>query len=205
MLLASVADIVGELGFDSMTDINEAVIMALDAAEPQLSAILNTEFDSGTFIDTFYVPQPPYRDGPAVRTDFRLRRGVLSSVTSVLTTTDPTAFGDPTSYTDVTSVVTTLLDKGVIRDWQTHYNRQFVQITYAAGFGVSLTDPTSYNLTQVPSWLQEAAKLKAKITLADSPVLSEANIKLDKKMLGLAVGTLLSRHIRYAPAALLPM
>ena len=63
----------------------------------------------------------------------------------------------------------------------------------------------TYDLTQVPNWLQEAAKLLALLHLADSPTLTEANVKLEKLMLSQQLKALLSDHIRYAPMALLPM
>ena len=67
-----------------MTDINFAITTALDAAESQLEGRLETEFDQGTFIDTFYVREPPYHDGPAFETQFKLRRGLIASLTSVV-------------------------------------------------------------------------------------------------------------------------
>ena len=201
MLLAPVNEIREQLGFDDMTDINSAVTMALSAAEPQLAAVLNTEFDRGVFTDTFYVREPPFRDGPAVETEFRLRRGLVKEVTSVLLCNDPDAFDDPTSTIDVTAKTTLHSSKGIVRDFKTHYMRQYVQITYDAGFDAD--DAGVYQ--NVPDWLKNAAKLQAMINMADSPVLSEAQIKLDTKMLSLEMTALLSRHLRYAPMSLLPL
>ncbi len=42
MLLASVNDILNDLGFDAMTDITASATLALDAAEAQLASVLNT-------------------------------------------------------------------------------------------------------------------------------------------------------------------
>jgi hypothetical protein len=208
MQLAMVSDIREKLGFDDMTDINFAISMAMDSVEPQLAATLNTEFDRGTFVDTFYVSAPRFRDGQAVETQFRLRRGLVQSVTSVLTCADVTAFGDSASVVDVSAVANLSADKGVIKDFKTHYARQYVQVTYVAGFdpdGCSGSPPTRYLLSQVPAWLQEATKLRTLLALADSPSLSEAAIKLDTEVLATQCNALLSRHIRYAPLSILPL
>ena len=204
MFLAPVAEIRSQLGFDDMTDINAAIAMALNAAEPQLAAVLNTEFDRGTFVDTFYVSRPPFRDGPAVETEFRLRRGLVVSITSVLLSSDPTVFGVPASVVDITAVANLEADKGVVKDFKTRFERQYVQITYVAGFAAAV-DPLSYDLTQVPAWLQNAAKLKTLMGLADSAVLAEAKITIDTKMLGQQLNSLLSRKLRYAPLSILPL
>ena len=92
----------------------------------------------------------------------------------------------------------------IARDWMTHYEGDYVRFDYEAGFEVG-AEPQSYDLTQVPGWLQEAAKLLALLHLADSPTLTEANVKLEKLMLSTKLKALLSEHIRYAPMALLPM
>ena len=44
--------------------------------------------------------------------------------------------------------------------------------------------PQSYLTSSVPDWLQQAATLNCLIGMADLPVLSEAQIKLDTKVLG---------------------
>lgn len=205
MLLALVSEIREQLGFDDMTDINFAVMMAMNSVEPQLAATLNTEFDRGTFVDTFYVRAPPFRDGQAVETQFRLRRGLVASLTSVLMNNDVTAFADPASTIDVTAVENLHPDKGIVKDFSTHYVRQYVRITYVAGFDPDPVDPTQYLLSEVPAWLQEAAKLRTLIAIADSAPLSEANIKLDTKALTQQLNALLSRHLRYAPLSIMPL
>jgi hypothetical protein len=205
MLLAAVSDIIAELGFDAMTDITVATTQALDAATDVLAALLNTEFDSSIQSDTFFVSDPPYRNGPAVQTEFRLNYGMVSAVASVLVSDTMQGLDDPSSCTDVTNNLIWDMDRGVGKDFLTPYRRQFVRINYTQGFPVSGTDPTSYDLTTVPGWLQSAAKTRAMLDMADSPALSEAAIKLDKRMMGLKLNSLLSRHLRYAPLALLPL
>jgi hypothetical protein len=206
MLLASIADIRDQLGFDDMTDVNSAITMSMDAAESMLASVLNTEFDRGTFVDTFYVREPPFRDGPAVETEFRLRRGLVQSLTSVLWCADNTAFGDPSSTTDVTAIAVLHPDKGVVKDFKTHYRQVYVQITYVAGFDPNANSPPDgYLLSEVPDWLQNACKLHTLIGLADAPVLSEASIKLDTKLLTAQLNALLTIRLRYAPCSLLPL
>jgi hypothetical protein len=223
LLLASVTDLLDDLGYTAMTDITYAVTDALLAASAELSAVLDTDFDAGTFIDTYYVQEPRYRSGPAAQVEFRLSHGLVTSLTQVLLSPDPTQFGNTTYTTDVTANVTVDNDRGVVKDFKTTstqnyvpagitnmafmsgYTRQFVQISYAAGLPVDANNAASYDLTQVPIWLNNAAKLAAKLYLADSPILSEASIKLDKQMLARQYDATLSRKKRYAPLSILPL
>ena len=205
MLLASVNDILNDLGFEAMTDITASATLALDAAEAQLASVLNSEFDQGTFTDTFFVSEPPYLDGPACETEFRLRRGFVSSLTSVRYAGPVQDLMDPSAYNDVTATAQLHPDKGIVKDYVTRFRRQFVQIVYVAGFPEDGTNPASYDLTKVPDWLQQAAKTAALLSLADSPSLSEAQIKLDKTVLGIRYSSLINRKLRYAPLSLLPL
>jgi hypothetical protein len=227
MLLASVTDILDALGFDAMTDITSAATMALDAAEAQLASTLDTDFTQGSYVDTFYVEEPPFRSGPAASTEFRLSHGLVSTLTSVIANGDPTAFGTSQTVTynngsgwpyafspgenlDVTAncspqFLGQFKERGVVRDFMTRYCRTWVQISYTSGFPADGTNPASYDLTQVPDWLQQAAKTCALINLSGSPALSEANVKLDVPTLKVQFRSLLTRRIRYAPMALLPL
>jgi hypothetical protein len=205
MYLASVAAIRQKLGFDDMTDINFAIDTALDAAESQLATRLETEFDQGAFVDTFYVRVPPYCDGPAFETQFKLRRGLITSLVSVKYADTPETLADPTQLTDVTATVQLHPDKGLVKDFTTRYVGKYVQISYQAGFAVDPKNGDSYLISSVPQWLQQAATLNALVGMADSPVLSEASIKLDVKSLGSQYDALTGRHLRYAPIAVLPL
>ena len=219
MLLANVDDVIAALGYDKMTDISNAAAMAVDAAESQLGSILNTEFDQGTFVDTYFVSELP---GHGTEAQFRLRRGLLTSLTSMLVSPDPTQFGNPSYATDVSDCAITDLTKGFVKDFRSQfvlqaapvgnslifrggYRRRYVQITYLAGFAPDPNNPASYLISSVPDWLQQAAKLNALIGLADSPALTEAMIKLDTKTLQLQYNALLQRKLRYAPLAQLPL
>ena len=205
MLLASVSDILSDLGFDAMTDITASATLALDAAEAQLASVLNSEFEQGAFTDTFFVSEPPYRDGPVCETEFRLRRGLVQSLTSMVYAGTVPGLTDSTLYVDVTATAQLHPDKGIVTDYVTPYRRQFVQITYVAGFPADGTNAESYDLTKVPDWLQQAAKTAALLSLADSPALSEAQIKLDKTVLGIRYSSLINRKLRYAPLSILPL
>jgi hypothetical protein len=193
MLLTSVADIREALGFDDMTDINAAINTALHAAEPILAATLNTEFARAEVTDTFYVSGPGTTDGAHVKTEFWLSRCFLSGTPSV---TGHDSLGADINYQN---------EKGVARDWATRYGQTTLAITYQAGFETDENNPLSYDLTQVPSWLQEAAKMQAMLFLAQSAPVTEAAIQIDTKMLQQLLQTLLYSKIRYAPMALYPL
>jgi hypothetical protein len=205
MLLAKVSDLQGDLGFDTaLTDFAVAAADALHAATIFIGSRLGTTFHKATITDTFYADAPGFVQGSLRQTEFRLSQGFVASVTKVSRTTDLAAFGTLDEL-DYTSSVLLNLEKGVIRDIATPYSRNFVKVTYIAGFDPDGTDAMSYNLAQVPDWLQEAAKLKAKVQLAGSPSLEEASIKIDVKTLGSQVDTILHEKVRYAPVALLPL
>lgn len=203
MLLASVADIRASLGFDDMTDINAAVTAALDAAEVELSATLDADFAETDVVDTFWVREPGLKEGSHVATEFRFSKGLLTAVPAVMLAQTVPLFG-----TAAAIAITTMkfdLTKGTARDWHNDFDHQYVRFTYTAGYPADETDAISYDLDIVPTWLQEAAKLQAMINLADSPSLTEANIKLDVKMMNAQLTNILRSKIRYAPLALLPL
>jgi hypothetical protein len=90
-------------------------------------------------------------------------------------------------------------------DYQTAYDQQYVRFVYTAGFAGDGSDPESYDLSAVPSWLQEAAKLQALITLETHPSLESAGVKQDVQALRAELGVIIRQHLRYAPVALLPI
>src|SRR5271166_3079612 len=222
MLLASVSDVLSALGFEGMTDITFAAQQAVDAAEAQLASMLNTEFEAGTYTDMFFVRRPPYEDGPGLKTEFRLRRGFVTALTSMNVNSDvsqltglvsPLGDWNPAiqvspntgSNINVTAFANLAAEKGMVADYQNRYRNCWVQIVYTAGFPPDPSDNCSYLLSAVPTWLQQAAKLCAILALADSPSLEEAQIKVDKQLIGAQYSALISRKTRYFPNALLPV
>lgn len=207
MMLASHAEIREQLGFDDMTDINDAIQASLRAATAVLAAKLSTPFERGTFIDTYYALEPGYENGQAFSTTFRLSRGFVVSVTSVKAAATLELLGG-TDASDITAVAlmsATDKEKGVFTDYTTRFTRSFVRAEYVAGFEADASNPDMFNLEQVPLWLQEAAKLHAMITLAGSPPVKQADIQIDTKTLNHELSALLSTRIRYTPTALLTL
>lgn len=204
MLLASVPSIRKSLGFDDMTDINAAITSALHAAEAQIAALLSTSFGREQMVDKFWVYEPPFVQGSHTETKFRLSRGLISDVSSIMMSNAPTMFTNPDAQ-DISDRVTVDTQRGIATDVTTYYAEQYVEIRYTAGFDVDANDPESYNLDQVPAWLQQAATLKTLILVADAPALTEAGVKIDKQMLDQQYALTVNRYVRYAPTALLPM
>lgn len=206
MLLASVQVIREQLGFDDMTNINAAIEMALNSVEPQLASFLDTRLERASVTDTFWVPEPGFREGGHVETEFRLSRGFLSSMPTMSVSANPDG-----SEGRVVTPSKVDLERGVVVDWQTHYRSQYVRITYIAGFEREMTDgdppkPTgSYQLDQVPTWLQEAATLKALNHLAGAEPIQEAGVTIDTRVIDAQFSSMVNRYQRYAPAALLPL
>lgn len=208
MLLAAVADVRDDLGFDDMTDINEAIKGALHAAEPRIAAALRADFKAKTgLVDVFYVNQPKYQLHLHVQTEFLLRYGFVTQLTSAFMSDFPTIGDDKYDLLANSRIVPSADDlaKGVLRDYQTQYCRAYVAFTYNAGFPADGTDATSYDLTVVPSWLQQAAKLAAKIMLDGTSILKEAGVTQQVEVLQANYDQLIEQHVRYAPVAMLPL
>jgi hypothetical protein len=215
MLLTSIASLRTELGFDDMTDINDAIKDALDAADALLQARLSIDdFARVTRTDVFYVPETQlgatrlFRQSVVARgrlqsIKFRLRRGFVSNVV-VSRVFDQDDFGTANATVYTSDCMVDAI-KGIVEDTQTLYDREYVGITYDSGFTVSGSDPTSYDLTEVPNRLQQAAKLWGKILLADAAPVKAANLMIDTKLLTTTLNALLAQMVRYAPTALLPM
>ena len=167
--------------------------------------------------------QPPYRaGGPGFQTQFRLRHGfVTPPLTSILFNPHvsmltgqasqlgswPPVLNTPSGRAniDVTASVHLDAEKGLVTDFTNRYASQYVMVVYTAGFATDPSTPGSYLISTVPDWLQQAAKLCAMLALADCPSLSEAQIKIDKQLVGMQYTALMSRKARYFPNALLPI
>jgi hypothetical protein len=202
MLLASVADIREGLGFDDMTDVTAAIEGALHAAEPRLAAEIGTpSFAAVSATDTFYVHEPSVLRGTHVETEFRLTYGFVEASGFTGSYDISYRFEGPVELEDLA----VQLEKGVVRDFLVNFERKYVRFSYDAGFAASGSDPASYDLAVVPSWLQEAAKLQALIMLESHPSLEEAGIQQDTKVLRAQLGAILAQRRRYAPTSLLPL
>jgi len=96
-------------------------------------------------------------------------------------------------------------EQGIISDWASDYYHEYIDITYDYGFDADSTNPDQYDLTQVPAWLQEAAKLIAMTHLASSASVQETGTTIDIATLSDQYKTIVNAHIRYAPLALIPV
>lgn len=207
MFLAAADDIRKVLGFDPMPDIVAAIAQSLDSATVQLESLLHSSFGRASHTDTFYVGSPS--DSNAISTQFRLSTGFVVADSLAM------SYGETLdSLTEITGYRLDA-DRGLLVDTGTRFNRHYVRVTYEAGFETLpiVTDPpedpppppVSYDLTQVPKWLQEAATLRAMHLLGSNPSMTEANILLSAKTLTQQFGTLVNAKLRYHPAALLPL
>jgi hypothetical protein len=203
MLLASVSEIREALGFEDMPDITDAITQALHTATEVLSSRLGTAFDKVTASDHYFVEKPSRQIGPLNSTEFRLGRGFVT-ITSMQRGKTFSALGT----SDAVEYLNAVLPKpvlGVVLDPQTVYDQDFVRITYSAGFDESQNDPGTFDLSQVPGWLQELAKLQAMVLVAGSAPIKQAGLELDTKTLSMRFEAGVSGRIRYTPAALLAL
>jgi hypothetical protein len=203
MLLNTVESVRDDLGYDSMPDIDNAITEALNTAEIGLATALGCNFGQVTVTDTFFIERPYWRRYPAVRTVLRLTKPFVPSLTSAGMVTDKLDnFTNPAQVKDISANLVLDSDKGFATDFTTNYYYSFVRIVYTAGFPVSESDPTSYDLTVVPAWLQLAAQLNAKILLDGHPALEDTAVKLDTKVLMRQLAVALNGRLRYSPNAL---
>lgn len=201
MKLVSVDTVRDALGFDDMTDISDAIDTALHAATSILEARLGTTFGRETLSDKFYVYEPGFVQGTLQLTTFLLRRGFLVNVTSV-GYSDVPAGG---SSVDILSQVQINSSMGLITNYEVPLDQVFVAVAYVSGFEVDETDAELYKPDQVPMWLQEAAKLQALMQLSKHPTLTQAQIEIDTKTVGMQLDNIVKRNLRYAPTAMLPL
>ena len=216
MLLSSITRLQKDLGFDSMTNFNNAATEALNMAETQLASALGADFQQQAVTDTFYIPEPSYyRNFFDFRTEFRLSQGFVNATPAMTATAVAKAgmfwFGgdhlvtDPDTL-DVAANMVVNFEKGVCVDTTYAYRHRWVTFTYTAGFPFDTTDdpPISYDLTVVPDWLQTASHMAARIIMQSNPALEDPAIKLDTTMLQKNLNVMLQRKLRYTPAAYLP-
>ena len=204
MMLTDPAIIRDALGFDDMTDINDAIEAALYAATQAIAARLNTSFDRAPHTDTWYVMEPLRHDNFLRQTEFRTRYGFVQSLDAISYGSEISHFGT-SDATDASSSVTLQGEKGVIVDLKTDYTAKFVRAEYTYGFEADDDYPGVYDGTQVPTWLKEAAKLNALVLLANNPALDQADVTIDARTHQRTLEHILSQHARYTPLALLPL
>lgn len=210
MLLASVSAIRKSLGFEDMTDINEAIGASLKIATTTMAARLGVDnFDRATAEDTFYVNEPGYQNGSHVQTEFLLRHPFVSDVVVSRADTYVGLTGSPVA--DTGAMIIKNADKGVLFDGTTVYGGNYVRVSYAHGFEIADTDPDEpadfdfYKPEQVPEWLRQAAVCQAMITLSGHPEVKALNILSVPGAYEDQLRSILAPRQRYAPTALLPL
>ena len=137
------------------------------------------------------------------QTDFLLSQAFLSGPPTITYSANAADLGTPAAAAITTMVVDR--EKGLLKDWVTDYTGHYVQVSYSYGFDADGGNAESYNLSQVPAWLQECAKLQALILLADAPSVTAAQIKLDSAIMTRQLLSIVGKKSRYAPMAVLPM
>ena len=207
-LLADPNDVMTDLGYDNtMTNITNAVRSALRMATASMAATFQTDFKQAVVVDTFYVRELTEKaQWDNFRTEFRLSQGFVNATPPVLAISAPssTYLNQTTAQTDTSTALALNLEKGIAVDILNDYRRMWLRITYTKGFPLNPDDDTSFDLTVVPGWLQEAAVLFAKIILQSNPSLEDPAIKMDTKVMDTLLTGMLQPHKRYAPGAMQP-
>ena len=205
MRLASTTDIRTALGYDNIGDIVNAINAELASTTKQLAATIRVDsFDRKERADTYRVGDTPVLDSVP-----RLR--LLLSCGFVEADTVRVLLGDSVGAIAAghfTEVVPDAVDaaKGVIADYHSDYSYRFVQVIYTAGFRDDLDHPGQYLFDDVPLWLQEAAKLNARIMLGGNPLMTSGDKGApDTRQFQAQLSQILTPRIRYVPSALQPI
>jgi len=223
MLLTRVDKVRTDLGYEDMPDINVAIRSAIDMAEIELASALETTFLKASYKDIFYVEESRFQRPGHGTTYFKLSNGLVRAVPEFIVelANDPDDFG----VEPVATITNTKLraEKGVVADFSNIYDRfanltpalnfkasrqlagGYLQVTYDAGFNLDSDDATSYDLSEVPLWLQEVAKALAMVKMLGHPLTEDIANSQDPKTLQLAAQQMLSPHLRYEPNSLLPL
>jgi hypothetical protein len=203
--LASTTDIRTALGYDNIGDIVNAINAELASTTKQLAATIRVDsFDRKERADTYRVGDTPVLDSVP-----RLR--LLLSCGFVEADTVRVLLGDSVGAIlggEFTEVVPDAVDaeRGVIADYHSDYSYRFVQVIYTAGFRDDLNHPGQYLLDDVPFWLQEAAKLNARIMLAGNPLMTSGDKGApDTTPFQKQLSQIVTPRIRYVPSALQPI
>jgi hypothetical protein len=203
--LASTTEIRTALGYDNIGDIVNAINAELASTTKQLAATIRVDsFDRKERADTYRVGDTPVLDSVP-----RLR--LLLSCGFVEADTVRVLLGDSVGAIlggEFTEVVPDAVDaeRGVIADYHSDYSYRFVQVIYTAGFRDDLDHPGQYLLDDVPFWLQEAAKLNARIMLAGNPLMASGDKGApDTTPFQKQLSQIVTPHIRYVPSALQPI
>lgn len=202
MLLVPIADVIDDLGFDSMEDIEQAVRSALHATETFLSSALGTSFRRTTRSDYFSVPKVGYAHGNMGTTSFKLIQGFVEPAGFTVSMSTSVS-GVEDSPDDITSDVILDSEQGLVFDHNTVYDGNVLKVDYTAGFNVSSDDTTAFNYTEVPDWLRELAIVNTKIVLSDHPTLVQAQVIDNVDMLLQVKQTILASKSRYSPTSIL--
>ena len=225
MRLALQSQVMAALGLANLPDYNNAVSSALEFATLGLENVLRTEFELTTTTDYF----EPNVFEPLRK--LRLKRGfVLQGPTAngvpvtnpqVIYAASPWAMKNGNTV-DITSMCVFDYEKGVV--WVRNLAGDLsasgamsrlasagyyglpgssVSVSYSAGFPVSKADPTLFDLTIVPDWLQQLAQMRAQINLAQHPAIDVTKAVAGVSDLQSQFVSVVARKTRYTPDAIL--
>lgn len=200
MLLTSIADVRDAIRFDDIDEINTAIESALEAATADMINILRTEFDRQERTDFFYIEKTtPY--GAVDQDYWRLTAGFVDEDEdfSVELGSSPAEItADPL---DIESSCIVNYTRGLITYAGEAQDSKFVKVTYTSGFELGTGDDDRV-YQDVPTWLKQAAKLKAimYLDMVNPTLRHESKDDVDLTNLKLQFDSLVSNHIRYYPA-----
>jgi hypothetical protein len=199
------------LGYDNLTNINNSIARGLDQAELFLATNLRTIFGRVSQTDVFFV-RSSFIAGATHRSSFLLSQGFVQASPAYTAKAALSRLGlaesdaidlrahDGDDLTDMDAEIGILNVDGI------DLSGYFLEVTYDAGFATDAAISEMYDLSEVPDWLEEAARVSAMLTLAEDRTLrgdEESAIKTDH--LKAALGSVVDSHVRYRPTAHRPL
>lgn len=202
MKLTSVADVRSQIGFDSITDINNALDAALEQTTIMLESELRASFARATTTDVFFVREC-LMIGNTYEKNLALSRGLLTGTPTLYYAGSRADLSDSTLRTSLASYVNSDLTKGTVQISDFSLENAYVSATYTSGFEADESDATIYKADQVPAWLKELARMQAMVYLDEfrPDLRREDDRQPNKEMLQQRIGTVLARYKRYFPYA----
>ncbi len=202
-----------DMGMDHLGEHELAAQMALEGATLWLKGASRYELDQATgLVDDFLIDVQSPQWARHHRATLGLSRGFVSSVTVVGADTFDNLTASPVTVTpanvDTVKGLVTIhaLPSALPGYWPDGWwGIRYIRVTYNAGFAADGSDTQMYDQTALPSWIINAAKMRAMVLLASHPAFADAKAVTDVKTLADMSQTAVIQNARYIPSAQLPL
>lgn len=209
--LATVTETRDLLGFESSTDVNNAIASALENTTPLLAALLRVkDFDAfEDREDLFFVDEPEWDGVPKIGrpwNQLRLAQGFLSSAPAqVRAASHRNGLDTASDYDDLQDLedydrTVVDLEKGVVTIDDLVLENKYIRVVYSGGFDVE-----NGVYQDVPAWLKTMAMLHAIVLLKTNPFIRTEGNTVDFAGAAKRLALLVNEHTRVYSLAKKPI